>query len=161
YARIQEQPLVFTVLKAEVSRIIGRELRDLAVLKFDSTKATGLKLRGWKVPITLELEKKDGKWVNKQDAASDIDSGKVATFLAQLSGLRADRIVSDRPDLEKQEFDANAKKGDLHIEVTFEGEQKPVKLYVGKTEGDGTLVTTDLKAGTVYSVRRALFDGAD
>jgi hypothetical protein len=158
YAKIAGKPLVFTVLKADLTPLFGREFRDLTLVKFDPSKARSLKLVGWKVPVTLELEKKDGKWVNKQSGGQAPEPDKVTAFLGQLANLQGTRIVSDKPDA-AQEF-ATAK-GGLQVEVTVEGEAKPVKLFVGKSDADGTLVTTDPEAGTVYAVSKSIFEGPD
>jgi hypothetical protein len=135
YARQSQRPMVFTVPKTAVGDLKDRELLDPTIFDYDPSKVKALKLVGWRstnpVPLTLEFEKKDGKWEAKPPDAFKADSERVRTLVERVAKLKAERILTD--DLKKkvkEVFDKDEDKTALTVEFALEGMDGPVQLKI-------------------------------
>jgi hypothetical protein len=146
---MRDNPLVFTVLKADVSRL-GRDLRDPTVLTFDVSKVKRVVLKGWNKSagevLTLDLERPQlaGPWVGKEPKDFAVDEKKLITFLAGLSNLRASKLLPEKPDPSKHGLDP--KEDALSLEVVVEAppehwwqpSEKRLTLTIGKLDAEGS-----------------------
>ncbi len=138
YAKQGPRDVVFVVPRATVEPVLTGDLRDPTVLSFDPTKVKSVKLSGWKdvagVVVALELERKgDKKWDVKAPAGFTADPDVVDNFVAGLTNLRASRFVTPKTGT-KTGLDVN--EGALKVEVTVEGQEKPLELTVGAEDAD-------------------------
>ena len=105
----------------------------------------GLKLSGWRDPKaglrTLQVESKEAKpgepktWTlteasKKVNPDFQLDGAKVTQFVAGLSKLHALRFLAFKSG-PKPEHKLDEKNRTLAIEITVEGEAKPLTLHLG------------------------------
>jgi len=157
FARQSQRDVVFVVDKSDLEPV-RRDLLDLSILTFDLNKVQSLKLVGWRLPITLEVDRKGPKiWLPKVPPTAKLDEDKFERLLFDLSHLRAEKIVSrnTKPTAE-QEMDVS--KGALVIEITLEGgEKKPLKLTIGKQDGEAGFLAVAEGLPDIFLVSKALF----
>src|SRR5262249_26510781 len=136
YAKQSQRDTIFTVDKTVVSGLPA-ELLDPVLFTLDVDKVRKVKLTGWQKlfgsPFTLEFERKDksSPWeVKKGPDKFKLDTGKLETLLNDLRPCRAERFVEFKSGPKpKSKFDLPDDA--LLIEITVEGEEKPVTLTVG------------------------------
>jgi hypothetical protein len=163
YAKQGTRDMIFTVDK-NVLTALRAELQDPTVFTFDVAKVKAVKVTGWKEllgsPLTLEFERKSAtEWAPKNPPKFTLDRTKLERFLGELSRLRAVNFVAHQA-APKPEQGLDAEQGALVIEITVEGEKGPLKLTVGKADGDkGYFATSDRLKGDVFDVHKATFDG--
>jgi len=160
YAKASWHDVVFTFDKS-VLALMPTDFQDTTVAKFDPANVKTLKLTGWQnvtgVPFTLELARKDPTaWDVKAPPNFNIDPSKVRTLLEALSGLRAEKFVGKLP---KPDADLDVEKGALKIEITFEKDDKPLELVIGKLDGEDYFATSNRVAGEVFQVKKLSFEG--
>jgi hypothetical protein len=111
-------------------------------------------------PLTLEFERKGAaEWNVKAPPKFNLDRGKLERFLAELSHLRAVNFVAHKAT-PKPEQGLDVDQGALVVEITLEGEKEPLRLTVGKADGDkGYFAVSDRLKGDVFDVRKDIFDG--
>jgi hypothetical protein len=142
-------------------------LLDLTIFRLDPEKVTGLKLRGWAGfsgdPTTLVFVRgKDGTWTAKQPAKFPVDPDKVKSFLNGLSPrLKAERFISlgGKPRASQR---LALKDDALEIEITVEGQTKPLQLTVGgEADKDKTYYATSAQLPRdVFTVEQEPFKEA-
>jgi hypothetical protein len=152
--------LVFTMPKFLVEGLPA-EYQDTTVAKFDAANVKTLKLTGWQnvagFPVTLDLERKEGgAWTVKAPPNFTLDTAKVKLLLDALSNLKAEKFVAKLP---KPDADLDVAKGALKIEITFEKDDKPLEIVVGKLDGEVYLATSNRVQGEVFTVKKAVFEG--
>jgi hypothetical protein len=163
YAKQGGRDMIFTVDK-NVLTTLRAELQDPTVFNFDVAKVKAVKITGWKdllgSPLTLEFERKGiAEWAAKSPPKVTLDRAKLERFLGDLSRLRAVNFVAHNAT-PKPEQGLDADQGALVVEITVEGEKTPLKLTVGKADGDkGYFATSDRLKGDVFNVPKAIFDG--
>ncbi len=163
YAKQGQRDMVFTVDK-HVLTALRAELQDPTVFNFDVPKVKAVKVTGWKellgTPLTLEVERKGtAEWTVKNPPKFNLDRGKLERFLAELSHLRAVSFVAHKAT-PKPEQGLDVDQGALTVEITVEGEKEPLKLTVGKADGEkGYFAVSDRLKGDVFLVPKAAFDG--
>jgi hypothetical protein len=152
------------VIDFAVADQIKKDLRDMAVIKFDPGKVKAIKFVGWEKivgsPTTLSLERKDNKWKVVKPSSYDLDADKLQSFLDSIANLNADRFVSsgDKP---RPNQELTVAKGALEIEITVEGKDKPLQLTVGGADGDKSFFATSAQLkGDIFTVSKDLFDKA-
>jgi hypothetical protein len=60
----------------------------------------------------------------------------------------------------KPEQGLDVDQGALAVEITVEGEKEPLRLTVGKADGDkGYFAVSDRLKGDVFDLRKDIFDG--
>jgi hypothetical protein len=163
YAKQGTRDMIFTVDKGALAALRG-ELQDPTVFSFDVAKVKAVKVTGWKEllgsPLTLEFERKSAtEWNAKNPPKFPLDRSKLERFLDELSRLRAVGFVAHHAT-PKPEQGLDADQGALVVEITVEGEKAPLKLTVGKADGEkGYFATSDRLKGDVFDVPKATFDG--
>jgi hypothetical protein len=163
YAKQGQRDTIFTVDKNVLATLRG-ELQDPTVFNFDMAKVKAVKITGWKEllgsPLTLELERKSAtEWAAKGPPKFNLDRMKLERFLGDLSRLRAVSFVAHKAT-PKPEQGLDADQGALVVEITLEGEKEPLRLTVGKADGDkGYFATSDRLKGDIFLVPKAIFDG--
>ena len=138
YAKQGNRDVVFVVPKMTVETVLSGDLRDPIVMSFAMDKVKAVKLSGWKevtgVVTVLELERKgEKKWEVKAPAGFNLDQDIAETFVLGLSNLRADRFVTPKAGAKTA---LDPAEGGLKVEVTVEGEAKPLELAVGAEDPD-------------------------
>jgi Domain of unknown function (DUF4340) len=167
YAKQGQRDLIFTVNKNVLMGLpnAGIDVLDPVVFKLDNPdKVTKVTLTGWQnligSPVTLEIEHKDKKWELKKGPPNfNLDGSKVQKLLDDLRVCRAERFVvfktGPKPDME-----LDVAKGALLIELTVEGEAKPITLTIGKLDGDkGYFAMSNRREGDVFVLPKSLFEG--
>ena len=164
YSRQSQRPnLIFTVPKS-VLEGLPTDILDPVVFTPDLDKVKKVTLTGWQdvvgSPLTMEFEQKDKKWEVVKGLPKDkFDAAKLPTLLNNLHECRAVSFVTftsgPRPE---QKLDPAA--GALVIELTVEGEAKPITLTIGKLDGDkGYFATSNRLPGDVFLVPKTMFEG--
>jgi hypothetical protein len=162
YAKVSWRDTIFTLDKIVLAEIPA-DFQDTTVAKFDPAKVKTIKLTGWQnivgTPFTVDLERKDTlSWTNKNSPDSKLDPKKVAAFLDSLANLKAEKFVAKLP---KPDADLDPATGPaLKIEITFEKDEKPLELVIGKLDGDFYLATSNRVPGEVFHLKKAIFEGA-
>ncbi len=161
-----ERDLVFNVSKARLAPL-NAELRDTTIFTIkpeQMEKVNRLELViGGARPIHVNLERKDGKWIDKDVATAVPDPEKIKGLVSRVLGLRATRFLPDAADPAK--YGLESKAGALEINVFVEGEDKPFSLTVGRAEGeDAYAVSNQLpkdkdKPRELFLVPKYIFDG--
>jgi len=163
YAKQSQRPMIFTVSKLLLDAL-PTDLLDPTVFTFDATKVKKVKLTGWQdlvgSPVTLEFEKKDKTWeVVKGPPKFTLDASKLTKLLDELHDCRAQPFVDFKTGA-KPKYKLDAADGALVIEITVDGEEKPITLTVGGPEGDkGYYVMSNKSDGDVFLLPRSIFDG--
>jgi hypothetical protein len=163
YAKQGQRDMVFTVDK-HVLTTLRAELQDPTVFNFDAAKVKAVKVTGWKellgTPLTLEVERKGpAEWNVKSPPKFNLDRGKLERFLADLSHLRSVSFVAHKAT-PKPEQGLDVDQGALAVEITVEGEKEPLRLTVGKADGEkGYFAISDRLKGDIFDVRKDIFDG--
>jgi hypothetical protein len=162
FAKLSWNDTVFTFGKRFLDEI-PTDFQDTTVAKFDPANVKTLKLTGWQnvlgVPYSIELERKDStSWTVKNPPEYNIDPNKVKNLLADLSKLKAEKFVGKLP---KADADLEVGKGALVIDLTFEKDDKPLKIVVGKADTDATYLATSSRVPEdVIQVKKSLFEAA-
>jgi hypothetical protein len=163
YAKQGQRDMIFTVDKNDLAALRG-ELQDPTVFNFDVAKVKAVKITGWKEllgsPVTLEFERKSAtEWTVKAPPKFNLDRAKLESFLGDLAHLRAVNFVAHNT-APKPNQGLDADQGALVVEITVEGEKTPLKLTVGKADGEkGHFALSDRLKGDVFDVPKATFDG--
>jgi hypothetical protein len=172
YARQSQRPMVFVVDKTRLEAL-QKDLRDPTIFAVaDTSKVKALKLTGWVnvtgMPTTWDFERKDGKWAVKTPAPNTIavDQDKVRILVEGLAHLTAKRFVGQDAKI-KAAFDKDEDKTALTIDMTVEGQEKPLQLKVVNLTGDkaalgadkGYYAASPSAAGELFEVTKELFDG--
>jgi hypothetical protein len=163
YAKQGQRDMIFTVDKNDLAPLRG-ELQDPTVFNFDVAKVKAVKITGWKEllgsPVTLEFERKSAtEWTVKAPPKFNLDRARLERFLGDLAHLRAVNFVAHNA-APKPEQGLDADQGALVVELTVEGEKAPLKLTVGKADGEkGYFALSDRLKGDVFDVLKATFDG--
>jgi hypothetical protein len=160
YAKTSWHDVVFTLDKS-ILALMPTDFQDTTVAKFDPANVKTLKLTGWQnvtgVPFTLDLARKDPTaWDVKAPPNFNLDPTKVKALLDALSGLRAEKFVGKLP---KPDADLDIEKGALKIEMTFEKDEKPLELVIGKLDGEDYFATSSFVPGEVIQVKKLAFEG--
>lgn len=135
YARHSGSPLVYTVPRVEVDRLLNEDLRDAQLLRIDRSKLTGFSLRGWTgmipVPPTHEYVRKGPDWSCTAPANVAADPMKVASFLSLIEQLRATKFVGPAKPEHKLDVASGA------VEITLKIENgTPIVFTVGAAMDD-------------------------
>jgi hypothetical protein len=135
YARHSGSPLVYTVPRVEVDRLMNDDLRDAQLFRIDRSKLTGFSLRGWTgmipVPPMHEYVKKGPDWTCTAPPNVAADPVKVASFLTQLELLRVAKFVGPAKPEHKLDVASGA------VEITFKIENgTPIVFTVGAAMDD-------------------------
>ena len=164
--------MVFIVDKSRLEPL-QKDLRDPTIFAVaDASKIKTLKMTGWVnvtgMPTTWDLERNaDGKWIVKTPKPNTIavDQDKVRVFVEGLAHLTATRFASQDAKV-KAAFDKDADKTALSLEMTVEGQAKPLQLKVVNLTGDkalgnekGYYATIPGAPGELFEVGKELFDG--
>jgi hypothetical protein len=164
YGKTDRRDVVFAVRGSRLSGLQG-DLRDPTVFNFDVAKVKGVKITGWQaltgVAITLDLERKgDKQWEAKAPPGFNVDADAVDSFVRTLSHLRAERFVKPKVGVDTG---LDVGKGALQIEVTVEGEEKPLVLTVGAEDPDNKMsyfARSSRQEGDVFLVPKFGFEKA-
>jgi hypothetical protein len=155
YAKLGDKDLVFLVRPEVIDPFDPAKVKsfvDLNVLHFETPKVREIKLVGWpdakkKTTQTFDVELKEPKpgearvWTvkNEKELGPDfqLDINKLGQFANELSHLNANRYLVFKSG-PKPEHKLDQKSRTLEIEVSVEGEMKPLTLTIGApvTEGD-------------------------
>ncbi len=173
YARQSQRPMVFVVDKTRLEAL-PKDLRDPTIFSVaDASKIKELKLTGWVnvtgMPTTWDFERSaEGKWAVKTPAPNTIavDQDKVHILAEGLAHLSAKRFVSQDAKI-KAAFDKDEDKTALSVEMTVEGQEKPLQLKVVNLMGDkaalgndkGYYAASPSAPGELFEVVKELFDG--
>jgi hypothetical protein len=173
YARQSQRPMVFVVDKTRLEPL-QKDLRDPTIFAVaDASKAKSLKLSGWVnvtgTPTTWDFERNaEGKWVVKTPAPNSIavDQDKVRILTEGLAHLTAKRFAGQNAKI-KAAFDKDEDKTALSIDMTVEGQEKPLQLKVVNLTSDkaalgndkGYYATSPSAPGELFEVAKELFDG--
>ena len=163
YAKQSQRPTIFTASKPFLDAL-PTDLLDPIVFTFDVTKAKKVTLTGWEdlvgSPVKLEFEKKDKTWEVLKGLPKDkFDAAKLNKLLDELHDCRAASFVAFKSG-PKPEYKLDGAKGALVIEITVEGEEKPITLTVGGLDGDkGYFCMSNKSDGDVFLLPRSIFDG--
>jgi hypothetical protein len=135
HARHSGSPLVYTVPRVEVDRLIHDDLRDAQLVRMDRSKLTGIALRGWTgmipVPPVHEYARKGPDWTCTAPPGVTADPVKVATFLSQVELLRVAKFVGSAKPEHKLDVASGA------VEITFKLENAPaIVLTIGSAAED-------------------------
>jgi hypothetical protein len=171
YAKQSQRPVVFEVNKTVVEAL-KQDVRDRTVFALDPAKIKSLKLtqsiKGVAVPVVVEYDKTGDAWTAKPEFK--VDSEKVEALATGLARLTAGKIVT-KDDAIKKAFDADEEKTALKIEMTVDGEAKPLQLTVVNLTGDKAGVPAEKKGyyassenspnlpGEVFQAPLPLFEG--
>jgi hypothetical protein len=162
----QEKRDWVVVVSKSIQDALQADLQDTGVFSFDASKVKSLKLVGWQDvvgnPFTIDLEKKDGKWVVKTPSGFNPDATQVDNFVTTLSSLKAERFLTPRTG-PKPEHKLDLKDGALKVEVTLEGDKEPShKLTIGGPDPDGKAyyAESNKPAETVFLVPKDRFEKA-
>ena len=166
YAKQSQRDTIFTVAKTTLDTL-PTDILDPLVFHFDADKLKKVSFTGWQdltgEPITLELERKDGKspWeVKKGPKTFKLDEGKVNQLIAELQTCRATRFVALKTGA-KPEQKLTLAAGALVIEFTVDGEEKPITLTVGAPDGDKSyFAISNRRDGDVFDLPKSFFEGA-
>jgi hypothetical protein len=130
-------------------------------------------LSGWVnvtgTPTTWDFERNaEGKWVVKTPAPNSIavDQDKVRILTEGLAHLTAKRFAGQNAKI-KAAFDKDEDKTALSIDMTVEGQEKPLQLKVVNLTSDkaalgndkGYYATSPSAPGELFEVAKELFDG--
>jgi Domain of unknown function (DUF4340) len=170
YARQSQRPMVFVVDKTRLDAL-PKELRDPTIFAVaDASKVKSLKLTGWVnvtgMPTTWDFERNaEGKWVVKTPAPNTIavDQDKVRVFVEGLAHLTAKRFAGQDAKI-KAAFDKDEEKTALTIDMTAEGQEKPLQLKVVNLTGDKAALGNEKGyfagiPGELFEVAKELFEG--
>ena len=149
YARQSQRPMVFVVDKTRLDPL-QKDLRDPTIFAVaDASKVKSLKLSGWVnvtgTPTMWDVERNaEGKWAVKTPAPNTIalDQDKVRAFIEGLAHLTAKRFASQDAKV-KAAFDKDEDKTALTIDMTVEGQEKPLQLKVVNLTGDKAALGND------------------
>jgi hypothetical protein len=160
YGKVSWFDTVFTFGKTFVDQWPS-DFQDTTVAKFDPANVKTLKLTGWQkivgAPVVLDLERKDStSWTVKAPPGYNLDADKVKSLLTSMSNLKAEKFVGKLP---KPDAELEVEKGGLVIEMTFEKDAQPIKIVVGKLDGETYLATSSAVPDEVFQVKKSLFDG--
>jgi hypothetical protein len=164
YGKQGQRDTIFTVDKAALAPLETTELQDKTVFTFDVAKVKELKLIGWQSLLgsqhTIDLEREDASgWKVKAPPGFMVDATKVRRFLDDLSKLKAESFVAHNVAKPAPQHELEVAKGALEVEITLEGEMEPLKLTVGKLDGDkGYFATTNKLPGDVLLLRKEIFE---
>jgi hypothetical protein len=138
FAMTNKRDIVFVTDKAILDRFKA-ELRDLTVLHFEPSKLKSLKLTGWvrnNKTDEVELERKAGGiWTYLVPPELKVDSGRAQSFVDSIRDLQATSFVpkdSVKPEVAR----LDPKDGALLIEITLDGEMKPLQLTIGGLDAE-------------------------
>jgi hypothetical protein len=164
YAKQSQRDTIFTVDKTAVSGL-PTDIMDPVLFTLDADKVRKVKLTGWQKlvgsPLTLEFERKDksSPWeVKKGPDKFKLDGGKVDTLLDDLRTCRAERFVEFKSG-PKPKYKLDPADDALVIEITVEGEEKPLTLTVGAPSDDdkGYYAMTSRTDGDVVVLFKGTF----
>jgi Domain of unknown function (DUF4340) len=173
YARQSQRPMVFVVDKTRLEAL-QKDLRDPTIFAVaDASKVKALKLTGW-VNVNGELTTRDfernaeGKWAVKTPTPNTIvvDQDKVRLLVEGLAHLTAKRCVGQDAKI-KSAIDKDEDKTALTVDMTVEGQERPLQLKVVNLTGDkaalgndkGYFATSPSVPGELFEVAKELFDG--
>jgi hypothetical protein len=156
YAKQSQRDTIFTVAKTLVSSLPS-DLLDPVLFTLDVDKVRKVKLTGWQKlvgsPVTLEFERKDksSPWeVKKGPDKFKLDAGKLETLLNDLHPCRAERFVEFKSGPKPNpKYKLEPADDALAVEITVEGEEKPITLTVGDKADDGFYAMTSRTDGDV------------
>ncbi|MFO0845355.1 MAG: DUF4340 domain-containing protein [Gemmataceae bacterium] len=152
FKRSDREPIY--LVGASILGTLKRELRDPTVFRFDPERVTSLAVKGWEkaagTPLTLSLERKDGKWEVKTPAGFTLDADKATDLVRELSRLQAERFGAAPKGLRLSE-------GALEVTVGLP-DKKSVSLTVGEMDGAGFVATSDELKGEVFVIPRGSFE---
>ncbi len=157
---------IFAFPRTTLNNLVQGQLLDKTVFAFHPGKVKEVLLRGWSESagfvLTLHLVRKEGTtWEVKEGPPKEVfvlDSTRVNNFLNGLSNLRADRFVS-HGGLPTSNQKLDVKLGGLSIQLTLEGQEKPLTLMLGAAEGASYFATSSTLPGDVILVNKSLFEG--
>jgi hypothetical protein len=154
YAKLGDKDLVFLVRPEVIDPFDPAKVKsfvDLNVLRFETPKVREIKLVGWpdakkKTLQTFDAELKEPKpgearvWTvkNEKELGTDfqLDTNKISQFANELSHLNAGRYLVFKSG-PKPEHKLDEKGRTLEIEVSVEGEMKPLTLTIGAPVAEG------------------------
>jgi hypothetical protein len=154
YAKLGDKDLVFLVRPEVIDPFDPAKVKsfvDLNVLRFETPKVREIKLVGWpdakkKTTQTFDAELKESKpgearvWTvkNEKELGTDfqLDTNKLGQFANELSHLNANRYLVFKSG-PKPEHKLDEKSRALEIEVSVEGEMKPLTLTIGAPLAEG------------------------
>jgi hypothetical protein len=170
YLRTSQQDMIVIVANSVVTTL-QRELQDLTVFQFDVAKVKGVKMTGWidlqrkrgiDQPDVLEAkrDKNGSDWIVETPKGFKLDAGKLNDFLQKLSTLKAMKFVAHKAT-PTADHGLDVTKGALQIEITIEGEKEPLRLTVGKQDGNAAFfAVTNKLPGDIFDVPKDLFEKA-
>lgn len=156
YAKLGDRDLVFLVRPEAIEPFDPAKVKsfaDLNVMRFDAAKVREIKLTGWpdekkKLQRTFAAELKEPKpgearvWTvkNEKDLGGDfqLDPNKLTQLAGELSNINANRYLVFKTG-PKPEHKLDPLSRALSIEVTVEGEMKPLTLTIGAPVTEGTV----------------------
>ncbi len=173
YARQSQRPMIFVVDKTRLEAL-QKDLRDPTIFAVaDASKIKSLKLTGWVnvtgTPTTWDFERNaEGKWAVKTPAPNTVavDQDKVRILVEGLAHLTAKRFVGGDAKI-KAAFDKDEDKTSFTIDMTVEGQEKPLQLKVVNLTSDkaalgndkGYYASSTSAPGELFEVAKELFDG--
>jgi hypothetical protein len=156
YGKQGQRDLIFVVGPLVVEALERTELQDTTVFAFSMDKVKEVKLVGWKEvyksTFTLAAVRKGSKqWEPTLPPDFALDAEQLDSFVEGLSNLKADRYVV-RKTGQKPEHKLDAKDRQLQVELTIEGEVKPMTLTIGAFDQkqNGYYATSSTLPGDVF-----------
>ena len=121
---------LFDALNHPLDAYRSRELLDV-----DTWSATQITVASPASSYALRKEAQAGRWQLLEPLVDEAEGAAVSSTLSKLRGLRADRFITDAPQVEQAAawgFDAPS----AHITIALTNKAAPLELFVGKPTTD-------------------------